>query len=76
MVVIFDFSAEGMNDLDCENYVPTNGGPGWHEVIGNIRAAQVAMERFNTTIIFNGVEYDNYGELNAAVSKVLSGHEA
>jgi len=76
MVVLFDFSAEGLNDLECENYIPTGGGPGWYEVIGNLRAAQVAMERYNATIIFNGVEYDNYGELNAAVSTFLSGHEA
>lgn len=69
-MVTFDCDAEGMTTLECMNYVPQD-----MDVIGNLEAAKVAMERFNTTIIFNGVEYDNYGELNAAVSKVLSGHE-
>ena len=70
-MVIFDLDAEAMTSLDCFNYVPQD-----MDVIGNLEAAKVAMERYSTTIIFNGVEYDNYGELNAAVSTVLSGHEA
>lgn len=70
-MVTFDCDAEGMTTLECMNYVPQD-----MDVIGNLEAAKVAMERYNTTIIFNGVEYDNYGELNAAVSKVLSGYEA
>ncbi len=70
-MVLFDFDAEAMTSLDCFNYIPQD-----LDVIGNLEAAKVAMERYQTTITFNGVEYDNYGELNAAVSTVLSGHEA
>jgi len=70
-MVTFDCDAEGMTTLECMNYVPQD-----MDVIGNLEAAKVAMERYSTTIIFNGVEYDNYGELNAAVSKVLSGYAA
>jgi len=70
-MVIFDLDAEAMTSLDCFNYAPQD-----MDVIGNLEAAKVAMERYQTTITFNGVEYDNYGELDAAVSKVLSGHEA
>ena len=70
-MVMFDFDAEGMTTPECMNYIPQD-----LDVIGNLEAAKVAMERYSTTIIFNGNEYDNYGELNAAVSKVLSGHEA
>jgi len=70
-MVTFDCDAEGMTTLECMNYIPQD-----LDVIGNLEAAKVAMERFNTTIIFNGDEYSDYSELNAAVSKVLSGHEA
>lgn len=69
-MILFDCDAEGMTTLECVNYIPQD-----MDVIGNLEAAKVAMERYNTTIIFNGVEYDNYGELDVAVSKVLSGHE-
>jgi len=70
-MVLFDCDAEGMTTLECVNYIPQD-----MDVIGNLEAAKVAMERYQTTITFNGVDYDNYGELNAAVSKVLSGYEA
>jgi len=70
-MVMFDCDAEGMTTLECMNYVPQD-----LDVIGNLEAAKVAMERYGAIIIFNGVEYDNYGELNAAVSKVLSRDEA
>ncbi len=70
-MVIFDLDAEAMTSLDCFNYIPAD-----LDVIGNLEAAKIAIERYQTTITFNGVEYDNYGELDAAVSKVLSGHEA
>ena len=69
-MVIFDLDAEAMTSLDCSNYVPQD-----MDVIGNLEAAKVAMERFNTTIIFNGNEYADYWQLDAAVSKVLSGYE-
>ena len=69
-MVTFDCDAEGMTTLECMNYIPQD-----MDVIGNLEAAKVAMERYQTTITFNGVEYDNYGELNAAVSTVLSGYE-
>lgn len=69
-MVTFDCDAEGMTTLECMNYIPQD-----MDVIGNLEAAKVAMERYNTTIIFNGNEYDNYGELDAAVSTVLYGHE-
>jgi len=69
-MVIFDLDAEAMTSLDCFNYAPQD-----MDVIGNLEAAKVAMERYQTTITFNGVEYDNYGELDAAVSTVLSRHE-
>ncbi len=68
---MFDCDAEGMTTLECVNYIPQD-----LDVIGNLEAAKVAMERFNTTIIFNGDEYSDYWQLDAAVSKVLSGHEA
>jgi hypothetical protein len=70
-MVLFDCDAEGMTTLECVNYVPQD-----MDVIGNLEAAKVAMERYNATIIFNGVEYDNYGELDAAVSAVLLRNEA
>jgi len=70
-MVTFDCDAEGMTTLECMNYVPQD-----MDVIGNLEAAKVAMERFNTTIIFNGNDYAEFEQLNAAVSKVLSGHEA
>ena len=70
-MVTFDCDAEGMTTLECMNYVPQD-----MDVIGNLEAAKVAMERFNTTIIFNGNEYSDFEQLDAAVSKVLSGHEA
>ena len=70
-MVTFDCDAEGMTTLECMNYIPQD-----LDVIGNLEAAKVAMERFNTTIIFNGDEYSDYSELNAAVSKVLSRDEA
>ena len=69
-MVLFDCDAEGMTTLECMNYIPQD-----LDVIGNLEAARVAMERFNTTIIFNGNEYSDYWQLNAAVSTVLSGHE-
>ena len=68
---MFDCDAEGMTTLECMNYIPQD-----MDVIGNLEAAKVAMERFNTTIIFNGDEYSDYWQLNAAVSKVLSRDEA
>ena len=70
-MVLFDCDAEGMTTLECVNYIPQD-----LDVIGNLEAAKIAMERFNTTIIFNGNEYSDYWQLNAAVSTVLSGHEA
>jgi hypothetical protein len=70
-MVTFDFDAEGMTTLECFNYIPQE-----LDVIGNLEAAKMAMQRYNTTIIFNGNEYTNYWELNAAVATVLSGHEA
>jgi len=69
-MVIFDLDAEAMTSLDCFNYIPQD-----MDVIGNLEAAKVAMERYNTTIIFNGNDYTDFEQLNAAVSKVLSGHE-
>ena len=71
MVILFDFSADGLNDLECQNYIPTGGGPGWYDVIGNLGAAKTAIERYNAKIIFDGNEYTNYWELDAAVFKVL-----
>jgi len=70
-MVTFDCDAEGMTTLECMNYIPQD-----MDVIGNLEAAKVAMERYNAIIIFNGNEYSNYSELDAAVSKVLSGHAA
>ena len=70
-MVTFDCDAEGMTTLECMNYIPQD-----MDVIGNLEAAKVAMERFNTTIIFNGNEYSDFEQLDAAVSKVLSGNEA
>lgn len=70
-MVLFDFDAEAMTSLDCFNYIPQD-----LDVIGNLEAAKVAMERFNTIITFNGNEYSEFGELNAAVSAVLSRLEA
>ena len=70
-MVTFDCDAEGMTTLECMNYIPQD-----MDVIGNLEAAKVAMERYSTTIIFNGNEYSSYWELNAAVSTVLSRHEA
>ena len=70
-MVTFDFDAEGMTTPECFNYIPQD-----LDVIGNLEAAKVAMERYNTIIIFKGVEYDNYGELNAAVSAFFSRNEA
>lgn len=67
-MILFDFDAEGMTDLECENYAPQD-----MDVIGNLRAAQVAMERFNTIIIFNGTEYSDFDELkNAVCEKVIN----
>ena len=70
-MVTFDCDAEGMTTLECMNYVPQD-----MDVIGNLEAAKVAMERYNTTIIFNGNDYSDYSELDAAVSTVLPRHEA
>ena len=70
-MVTFDYDAEGMTTLECMNYVPQD-----MDVIGNLEAAKVAMDRFGTTIIFNGNDYTEFEQLNAAVSKVLSGNEA
>ena len=70
-MVTFDCDAEGMTTLECMNYVPQD-----MDVIGNLEAAKVAMDRYNTIITFNGDEYSEYWQLNAAVSTVLSGHEA
>lgn len=70
-MILFDFDAEGMTDLECENYAPQD-----MDVIGNLRAAQVAIERFNTIIIFNGNEYEAFADLSNAVAKVLAGNEA
>lgn len=70
-MILFDFDAEGMTDLECENYIPQD-----MDVIGNLRAAQVAMERFDTIIIFNGNEYEAFSDLSNAVAKVLAGNEA
>ena len=69
-MVIFDLDAEAMTSLDCFNYIPQD-----MDVIGNLEAAKVAMERFNAIITFNGNEYADYWQLDAAVSKVLSGYE-
>ena len=69
-MVTFDCDAEGMTTLECMNYIPQD-----MDVIGNLEAAKVAMERFNTTIIFNGNEYSDFEQLDAAVSTVLSGYE-
>ena len=69
-MVTFDCDAEGMTTLECMNYIPQD-----MDVIGNLEAAKVAMERFNTTIIFNGNDYTEFEQLNAAISTVLSGHE-
>ena len=70
-MILFDCDAEGMTTLECVNYIPQD-----LDVIGNLEAAKIAMERFNTTIIFNGNEYSDYWQLNAAVSTVLSRDEA
>ena len=70
-MVTFDCDAEGMTTLECMNYIPQD-----MDVIGNLEAAKVAMDRFGTTIIFNGNDYAEFEQLNAAVSKVLSGNEA
>ena len=70
-MVTFDCDAEGMTTLECMNYIPQD-----MDVIGNLEAAKVAMERFNTTIIFNGNEYSDFEQLDAAISTVLSGYEA
>ncbi len=70
-MVLFDFDAEGMTTLECFNYIPQD-----MDVIGNLEAAKMAIQRYKTTITFNGNEYDNFWELNAAVSAVLLGHEA
>jgi len=65
-MVTFDLDAEGMTTLECDNYIPQD-----MDVIGNLEAAKVAMERYNTKIIFDGNEYTNYWELDACVFKVL-----
>jgi hypothetical protein len=70
-MVIFDLDAEAMTSLDCFNYIPQD-----MDVIGNLEAAKVAMERYSTIITFNGNEYSDYWQLDAAVSTVLSGLEA
>jgi len=70
-MVIFDLDAEGMTSLECVNYIPRE-----MDVIGNLEAAKVAIDRFNATIIFNGNEYTEFWQLYDSVTSVLLRNEA
>lgn len=55
MNIIFDHDAEGMTELEALNYVPQEG-----DVIGNVSAAMIAMDRFKAILHFKGLEFSVY----------------
>ena len=67
MTIIFDHDAEGMTELEALNYTPQDG-----DVIGNVSAAMVAIDRFNVTLHFKGLEFTVYERFENAFMKDLN----